>query len=175
MEDSRKETSFDRMNIAVREMVNEDLGVEAIYIKSHTSQTIKIIAYPDAVNTVDVLVPYQIFMGAQTNQACKNWNVVCWKLVLRQLCMEFAVKDCSRARLMVRNAGAPNPRTYAEFFWKSVDSMGGWNIILPETSTLTQVKGIEARNESKLLLEAASVKIDVQNAYELLGIKFACL
>ena len=47
-----KETSFERMNIAVREMVKEDLGVDVACCKSHTSKTLKVVAHPEKVNTV---------------------------------------------------------------------------------------------------------------------------
>lgn len=182
MEKQRKETSFERMNIAVREMVKEDLGVEAICCKSHTSKTLKVVAYPDAVNTVDVFVPYQIFVGAKTNEVCIDWDVNYWKMALRQLCLEFGVKECPRTRLMVRKDRNVNPRTYAEFFWKGIECMEGWNIVVPEIPAISQkpVLRIDAecastRIDNAAESEKAKEKIDIESAYEMLGLKFACL
>ena len=89
-----KETSFERMNMAVREMVKEDLGVEVASCKSHTSKTLKVVAHPEKVNTVDVYVPYEIFVGAKTLEACAHWEVDYWKAAFRQLPFEFGVKNC---------------------------------------------------------------------------------
>ena len=84
-------TSFERMKAAVCEMVKEDLGVEAVSCKSHTSQTLKVVAYPDKPNTVEVFVPYQVFVGAKTNEVCADWDVNYWKMAFRQLALEFGV------------------------------------------------------------------------------------
>lgn len=182
MEKNGKETSFERMNTAVREMVKEDLGVTVACCKSHTSRTLKVVAYPEAENTVDIFVPYQIFVGAKTNEVCAEWDVEYWKMALRQLCLEFGVKECTRTRLMTRKGGRVNPRTYADFFWKGIDSMAGWNIILPEIPSFTlknapemAAENFEKPDEGGKEPEAAKEKIDVKKAYEMLGLSFACL
>ena len=180
MENLSKETSFERMNMAVREMVEEDLGVEVVACNSHTSKTIKVVAYPEKVNTAEVFVPYQIFVGAKTNEVCADWDVNYWKMALRQLCMEFGVKECPRTRLMARRIGKVNPRIYANFFWKGIDSMAGWNIVLPEIPTFAErsrEEEIEGEIHKPAHQEEANAKdkYDVEKAYEMLGLKFACL
>lgn len=175
-----KETSFERMNIAVREMVKEDLGVDVACCKSHTSKTLKVVAHPEKVNTVDVYVPYEIFVGSKTIESCANWEVDYWKMALRQLCFELGVKNCPRTRLMSRKVLRVNSRTYANYFWKNVESMANWEIKLPEIPatakinlpggqmyvTAPETHGVEAK---------VSEKYDVQKAYELLGMTYACL
>ena len=175
-----KETSFERMNIAVREMVKEDLGVDVDCCKSHTSKTLKVVAHPEKVNTVDVYVPYEIFVGSKTIETCANWEVDYWKMALRQLCFEFGVKNCPRTRLMSRKVFRANSRTYANYFWKNIESMANWEIKLPEIPVTAKINvlggqmyvtapetcGVEAK---------VSEKYDVQKAYELLGMTYACL
>lgn len=176
-----KETSFERMNMAVREMVKEDLGVDVACCKSHTSKTLKVVADPENVNTVDVYVPYQIFVGAKTIEACADWNVEFWKMAFRQLSFEFGVKSCPRTRLMSRKVSGANPRTYADFFWKNIESMAKWNIKLPEIPATAKKTGstapitITATSASNGKKAEVSEKYDVQKAYEMLGMKFACL
>lgn len=176
-----KETSFERMNMAVREMVKEDLGVDVACCNSHTSKTLKVVAHPENVNTVDVYVPYQIFVGAKTIEACADWEVDYWKMAFRQLSFEFGVKGCPRTRLMTRKVSGANPRTYAEFFWKSIESMAKWNITLPEIPAIAKKIGSEAPIVSTATSANSgknaevSEKYDVQKAYEMLGLKFACL
>ena len=175
-----KETSFERMNMAVREMVKEDLGVDVACCKSHTSKTLKVVAHPEKVNTVDIYVPYEIFVGAKTIEACENWDVDYWKMALRQLCFEFGVKNCPRTRLMSRKVFRANSRTYANYFWKNVESMAGWNIKLPEIPATAKVNvpGVHmsiAAEATHGVKAEVSEKYDVQKAYELLGLKYACL
>ena len=167
-------TSFERMNLAACEMVKEDLGVEAICCKSHTSKTLKVVAYPDKPNTVDLFIPYQIFVGAKTNEVCANWDVNYWKMAFRQLCFEFGVKNCPRTRFMTRKNKGVNPRMYADFFWKRIEGMESWNIVLPEIHTCIPKNLSEksAQTEEKGDSEA---KINIEEAYEQLGLKFACL
>ncbi len=176
-----KETSFERMNMAVRKMVKEDLGVDVASCKSHTSTTLKVVAHPDQVNTVDVYVPYQIFVGAKTIEACANWSVDYWVMALRQLSFEFGVKSCPRTRLMTRKVRGANPRTYADYFWKNIESMAKWEIKLPEIPATAKrigsvapvtITAVSADNGKKA---EVSEKYDVQKAYEMLGMKFACL
>lgn len=175
-----KETSFERMNMAVREMVKEDLGVEVACCKSHTSKTLKVVAHPEKVNTVDVYVPYEIFVGAKTIEACANWEVDYWKMALRQLCFEFGVKNCPRTRLMSRKVFRANSRTYANYFWKNIESMAKWDIKLPEIPATAKknIPGVHmsvAASATNGVNAEVSEKYDVQKAYELLGMKYACL
>lgn len=179
MENS-KETSFERMKQAVREMVKEDMEVEVTSCKSHTSCTLKVVAFPETVDTVEVFVPYQIFVGARTNEVCTEWDVNYWKMALRQLCFEFGAKDCPRTRLMTRRVSGVSPRMYANYFWKRIESMSGWNIVLPE---LPKVKPTETETVKTVAQVAASKdekgeihnKPDVLNAFELMGLKFCCM
>lgn len=177
MKNEKEMTSFERMNIAACEMVKEDLGVEAISCKSHTSQTLKVVACPDKPNTVELFVPYQIFVGAKTNEVCKSWEVEYWKLAFRQLCLEFGVKNCPRTRLMTRRVKGTNPRMYADFFWKRIESMESWNIVLPEIHTyvIKNLPEATAETEEASTAGADKGKINIEEAYEQLGLKFACL
>ena len=177
MKNEKEMTSFERMNIAACEMVKEDLGVEAISCKSHTSQTLKVVACPDKPNTVELFVPYQIFVGAKTNEVCKSWEVEYWKLAFRQLCLEFGVKNCPRTRLMTRRVKGTNPRMYADFFWKKIESMESWNIVLPEIHTyvIKNLPEATAETEEACVAGADKGKINIEEAYEQLGLKFACL
>ena len=178
MKTQKEMTSFERMNLAACEMVKEDLGVEAICCKSHTSKTLKVVAYPDKPNTVELFVPYQIFVGAKTNEVCANWDVNYWKMAFRQLALEFGVKDCPRTRLMTRRVRDAHPRMYADFFWKRIESMESWNIVLPEIHTYVpkslperEPKIVEGTKEQNV----SEAKINIEEAYEQLGLKFACL
>ena len=175
-----KETSFERMNIAVREMVKEDLGVDVACCRSHTSKTLKVVAHPEKVNTVDVYVPYEIFVGSKTIESCANWEVDYWKMALRQLCFEFGVKNCPRTRLMSRKVFRTNSRTYANYFWKSIESMANWEIKVPEIFTTAKINIPEGQMyvtvpETSGVEAKVSEKYDVQKAYELLGMTYACL
>lgn len=174
------ETSFERMKQAVREMVKEDLEVEVTSCKSHTSCTLKVVAFPEAVDTVEVYVPYQIFVGARTNDVCANWDVDYWKMALRQLCFEFGAKDCPRTRLMTRRVSGVSPRTYANYFWKRIESMSGWNIVLPEIPkaqpvgaeiTKTAAQKAEENEEPGKIHK----KPDIVKSFELMGLKFCCM
>lgn len=174
------ETSFERMKQAVREMVKEDLEVEVTSCKSHTSCTLKVVAFPEAVNTVEVYVPYQIFVGAKANDVCANWDVNYWKMALRQLCFEFGAKDCPRTRLMTRRVSGVSPRTYANYFWKRIESMSGWNIVLPEIPK-AQPEGAEimnatAQNDGESEgSDGIHNKSDILKTFELMGLKFCCM
>ncbi len=174
------ETSFERMKQAVREMVKEDLEVEVTSCKSHTSCTLKVVAFPEAVNTVEVYVPYQIFVGAKANDVCANWDVNYWKMALRQLCFEFGAKDCPRTRLMTRRVSGVSPRTYANYFWKRIESMSGWNIVLPEIpkaqSEETEIMKTAAQSAGESE-ESDDIhnKPDILKTFELMGLKFCCM
>lgn len=180
MENNSKKTSFERMNEAVREMVKEDLEVEVTSCKPHHSCTLKVVAIPEAVNTVEVYVPYQIFVGAKTNDVCAEWGVNFWKMGLRQLCFEFGVKDCPRTRLMTRRAAGVSPRVYADFFWKKIESMDGWNIVLPEiakndATEADGVKTVAQVAESKDETGNVKNKPEVLKSFEMMGLKFCCM
>lgn len=167
------ETSFERMNIAVREMLKEDLEVEVTSCKSHTSCTLKVIACPEEKNTVEVYVPYQIFVGSQTNEVCFDWDVDFWKMALRHLCFEFGVKGSPCTRLMTRKMSLANPREYANFFWKKQESMSRWCIILPEIPSTT--KSYIPEESRKNATGDAKSKHDVLKSFEMMGLKFACM
>ena len=130
MKKQNEMTSFERMNIAACKMVEEDMGLNAICCNSHASHTLKVVALPDMPNTVELFVPYQIFVGAKTNEVCANWDVDYWKNAFRQLALEFGVKNHTRTRLMSRRVKGVNPRMYADFFWTRIEDMEGWNIVL---------------------------------------------
>ena len=171
-------TSFERMKAAVCEMVKEDLGVEAVSCKSHTSQTLKVVAYPDKPNTVEVFVPYQVFVGAKTNEVCADWDVNYWKMAFRQLALEFGVKNCPRTRLMTRRVRGTHPRMYADFFWKRIEGMESWNIVLPEIHTYIPKRiTASAVEQFETICESAEMeaKINIKEAYEQLGLKFTCM
>ena len=82
---------------------------------------------------------------------------------------------------MSRKVSGANPRTYADFFWKNIESMAEWNIKLPEIPATAKKTGstapitITATSASNGKKAEVSEKYDVQKAYEMLGMKFACL
>ena len=178
MKKQNEMTSFERMKAAACEMVKEDLGVEAVSCKSHTSKTLKVVAHPDKPNTVDLFVPYQVFVGAKTNAVCADWDVDYWKMAFRQLGFEFGVKNCPRTRLMTRRVKGANPRMYADFFWKRIEGMENWNIVLPEIHTYIPNNIPEAVAEIKETAcedDAVKARINIEEAYEQMGLKFTCM
>lgn len=180
MEKNEIQTSFERMKQAVSEVIKEELGVSVESCKSHTSCTLKVVALPEAVNTVEVYIPYQIFVGARTNDACSGWDVETWKMGFRSLCFEFGVKDCPRTRLMAKKSVQVSPRGYANYFWKRIESMNGWNIVLPEIPKAKTVGAEILKNAAQLSEdEGVSQKntdgLEVQKTFELMGLKFCCM
>ena len=176
--EQNKMTSFERMKKAVYEMVKEELEVNVTSCKSHTSCTLKIVALPDEVDTVEVYVPYQIFVGAKTSEACMDWDVNVWKIALMQLCFEFGVKDCPITRLMTKRPVGVSARMYANHFWKKFETMNRWNIVVSEISS---IKSAELRNdknnkptEKKIENVEIYKKSEIVNAFELMGLKFCC-
>lgn len=175
-----KETSFERMNMAVQKIVKEDLGVDVACCKSHASATLKVIACPEQVDTVEVYVPYQIFVGAKTVGACAEWSVDYWASALKQLSFEFGVKNYLRTCLMSRNVRGISPRTYAGSFWKSIESMAKWKIELPESQdasvilariTPETVTTISVKENGEIQV---SEEYDIKAAYNLFGMDLAC-
>lgn len=180
MENNKIKSSFERMKQAVCEMVKEDLGVNMIACKSHASCTVKVVALPEEANAVEVYVPYQIFVGAKTNDECFKWCVDNWKLGLRKLCLEFGVKDCPRTRLMTQRCSNVSPRLYADYFWSKIESMKNWAIILPEFPKAQAVgseilKTVAQLSESEEDSPKAQNNQDIHKAFELMGLKFCCM
>lgn len=174
------ETSFERMKKAVSEVIKEELGVNVIACNSHTSCTLKVVAIPQKENCAEVYIPYQIFVGARTNDTCSNWSVDNWKMGLRKLCLEFGVKDCPRTRLMTKRSAQVSPRLYANYFWSKVESMKGWNIILPEFPKAQPVGAEILQTAAQLagsedVSQKAQNNLEVQKAFELMGLKFCCM
>lgn len=181
---SKEVNSFVRMLAGILEMFKDDMNLEVALCNSHTSKTLKVIAIPEKNNTVEVLVPYQIYEGAKNFEICEKWSVEYWKGALRTLPLEFAVKGNPSARYMTRKGKNVDARLYADFFWKRFETMSGWNIVTPEipvvvTPVLAEPKAlkpsecVEEAEEEKV--SEAKAKVDLQEIYKMMGMKFAAL
>ena len=171
MSNNRVETSFERMKKAVCERVREDIGVEVTAVNSHTSCTLKVVAIPEKVNTVEVFVPNQIFVGAKTSDVCEFWDLDYWKEALKHLCLEFGVRGGTRTRLMTKRAPGVSPRMYANVFWTRMEEMKKWNIEVPEIPKAKPVGAELLKTVAQLSADDAIEKPETVHALERMGLR----